>query len=131
MRTGRRGFTLIELMIVVAIIGILSSIALPAYQRMTCRAKQSEAKSALKAVIVAQEAYRGEYDFYLQGNEADLRIIGLVKVGAHPRYSLAVPAATGSTFTAVATGFGDMSGDIWEATEAAVINPTATVCDTL
>ena len=55
-----RGFTLIELMIVVAIIGILASIAVPNFMKFQARARQAEAKTNLKAVFGVVKAYWGE-----------------------------------------------------------------------
>jgi type IV pilus assembly protein PilA len=130
----RRGFTLIELMIVVAIIGILAAIAIPAYMRMTCRAKQGEAKAVLKEILVAEDSYRGEFDTYLDGNLAQLQIIGVVVVGSRPRYVYDVPpSATPTSFTAVATGnpaTGEMVNDIWQLSEANILKNTANVCNT-
>jgi type IV pilus assembly protein PilA len=56
-----KGFTLIELMIVVAIIGILAAIAIPNFVKFQCKAKQSEAKTALKAIYTVELAYTGEF----------------------------------------------------------------------
>ncbi|WP_201608152.1 pilin [Psychrobacter okhotskensis] len=53
MNTAQKGFTLIELMIVIAIIGILAAIALPAYQDYTARAKVSEVVLALSTCRTA------------------------------------------------------------------------------
>ncbi|MBI5494095.1 MAG: prepilin-type N-terminal cleavage/methylation domain-containing protein [Deltaproteobacteria bacterium] len=60
-----KGFTLIELMIVVAIIGILAAIAIPNFLKFQCKAKQTEAKTGLKAVYTTQLAYNGEFGSYL------------------------------------------------------------------
>src|SRR3974390_1196322 len=60
----QKGFTLIELMIVVAIIGILAAIAIPNFIRFQAKSKQSEAKTNLKAIFTAQKSYYGERDGY-------------------------------------------------------------------
>src|SRR3954467_5075932 len=66
MRSIRKseGFTLIELMIVVAIIGILAAIAIPNFLKFQCKAKQSEAKTNLAGIFTAEKAFFGEYNPY-------------------------------------------------------------------
>ena len=58
------GFTLIELMIVVAIIGLLAALAIPNFIKFQTRARQSEAKANLKAAYTAQRAYYGDQSTY-------------------------------------------------------------------
>lgn len=129
MRTRPSAFTLIELMIVIAIIGILAAIALPAYQRFTCRAKTSEAKAFLKQIHIAEEAYRGESDQYLGGDLAQLVIIGAIITGAR-RYDYDVPLATATTFRAIASGRpGLMAPDAWSITDGSVMTNDFALCN--
>lgn len=62
-RTQRSGFTLLELLIVVIIVGILASAALPQFTKMTTRAKTAEAYSALGDILTAESLY------YVESND--------------------------------------------------------------
>ncbi len=71
----KRGFTLIELLVVVLIIGILSSVALPQYQKSVDRAKGVEALTAAKAIADAENVYymgNGVYDPTLGGLDIEI-----------------------------------------------------------
>ena len=65
MKTLKRGFTLIELMIVVAIIGLLAALAIPNFMRFQAKSKQSEARANLKAIFTGQKAYYGDKNLYM------------------------------------------------------------------
>ena len=64
---NKKGFTLIELMIVVAIIGILAAIAIPDFLKFQAKAKQSEAKQNLGAIFTTQISYFGEANTFGYG----------------------------------------------------------------
>ncbi len=77
---NRKGFTLIELMIVVAIIGILAAIAIPNFLKFQAKSKQSEAKTNLKAIFTAETSYFGENNSYGSFAQTNWQPIGTKQI---------------------------------------------------
>ena len=123
-KNSQKGFTLIELMIVVVIIGILAALAIPRFMRATTKSKQSEAKQILKQVYTMQQAYRQEKDLYWPtaalafGSTAAGQTawggIG-IEIGPTARYTYTMVASS-FTFIATATAGAlddDATTDVW------------------
>lgn len=63
-RKSQAGFSLVELMVVVAIIGVLASIAVPSINKYLAKARQTEAKTQLSALYTSEKAFFAEYTAY-------------------------------------------------------------------
>lgn len=132
MKMLRQGFTLIELMIVVAIIGILAAIAIPNFVSMQLRAKRSELPTNLDGIRTAEKAYVNEWDVYTSaaakpttlpsrnpadfgatfGSGGDWDLLGWVADGkVRGQYKTTAVTGTAAAQNFSATAISDIDGD--------------------
>ena len=95
----QQGFTLIELMIVVAIIGVLSAIAIPAYKNYVTKSEASSALATLKALVTPAELYIQETGDLTAGDtNTALNLIGS-QINANSLGKLSITAGNNIIFT--------------------------------
>jgi type IV pilus assembly protein PilE len=114
----QNGFTLIELMVTVAIVGILAGIAYPGYQDSVMKSRRADAKGALLGLANAMERHFTETNSYLGAGTTDANtgsptIFSTISPvdGGTAYYNLTINAATASSYTLNATPTGAQAND--------------------
>lgn len=113
-RSRQKGMTLIELMIVVVIVAVLASIAVPSYRQYVVRSHRTEAKSALLALAASQEKFYLQNNRYAEDDEltaAPPAGLGLPDTTDNGWYTVEISAADAEGFAATATKAGAQASD--------------------
>lgn len=114
MKRLQSGMTLIELMIVVIIVAVLASIAVPSYRQYVLRTHRTEAKTALLNLAAAQEKHYLQNNTYAANSAlstAPPNGLGIVSPTENGWYTIAITAASNTAFSATATATGSQAAD--------------------
>lgn len=107
-----RGLTLVELIIVVAIVGVLAILGVPAYRGHVLRSHRLEATAALLAVAAAQERFYVQHNSYSPAlTAAPPAGLGLQDTTASDFYAIAITHADADSFSVTATATGEQAAD--------------------
>jgi len=104
-----KGFTLIELVIVVAIIAVLSAIAIPAYRQYVLRSNRTSATRALQDMATREENYYFTNNAYTNST-TNLGLTSAVTPDGY--YTLSIPSASSTDYTLLATAAGTQTKDL-------------------
>ena len=118
----KKGFTLVELMIVVAIVGILAAVALPSYQQYIVRTKRADATGALMAATNAMERHRANNFSYATAAAGTTFTANVPSDGTSPAYYTLTLVRTPTTYTITATAVGSQFKGLGDKVETLTIN---------
>jgi len=111
-RLLRRGFTLVELLVALAALGILAAIALPAFFEQLARARRTDAQAALLEDAAYMQHYYAAHNAYTDTPAPQLPSPSTPRLGAASyRITVSVSAADPASFVLTATRVGAMSSD--------------------
>lgn len=98
---GARGFSLVELVVVIAIVGVLATLAYPSFRAQWLKARRGDARAALLQLQQQQERWRADHRTYAGGAELGA---ATVSPQGHYRLSVLAPSGTGYELRAEALG---------------------------
>lgn len=114
-----KGFTLIEMLITIAIVAILAAIAIPSYQNFVLKSRRSDGTAALLKLQLKQEKFRANCRFYAGtlgaadncGTDSVASSLNFSTSSEEGFYTIAVTAATGNSYTITADPIGVQAAD--------------------
>jgi len=107
----QRGFTLIEIMIVVVIVAVVATIALPSYEQYIQRSHRAQARAGLLQAAQWMERVATAHGVYPESTSSSTPLPASLSAAAGPRYIVSLKKSTPAAYTLLATPQGGQSAD--------------------